>query len=480
VNLSSKFILSITILITIIISLVIFTILKKESAMILGQMQRRGFVLTDVLAMASVNAFLNYDYSTLKRYMDIVAKDEDVISIMIVDKYGRVKMHSNSSLIGSIIDDNFSIKVLNSSQPVFQANKISKKEDYYYSAPIMAGDQKLGIIRIAMSNKNAALEIKTSRNRLLMIGALTLVIGILGAIFMAGMISKPIRRLAEGAKAVSKGDLNWKVNITSKDEFGILSDSFQYMTRNLRKYIESLVKTEKLAVLGQFASIIAHEVRNPMEPIKGSAEILQDIYKEDVVIKKYTQIIKEEISELSSFLDGFLELARPQNVKFQFIDIHSLIKETLTLSEHYLTEHKMRVDISFSENLPQIYGDPQQIKQVYMNLILNAVQAKRRDTGLLKVKSYLKGNKDFNKKLVIVDFLDYGQGIPNEHIDKIFDPFYTTKEEGTGLGLSICLSIIERHSGKIEIESELGQWTLVRMNLPVIYMQEESTSKEHE
>ena len=110
---------------------------------------------------------------------------------------------------------------------------------------------------------------------------------------------------------------------------------------------------------------------------------------------------------------------------------------------------------------------------------MNAVQAKKKGAGLIKVKSCLKKNNDFYRELRI-EFFDYGQGISNENINKIFDPSYTTKEDGTGLGLSTCLSIVERHKGKIEIESELGQWTLVRICLKVINLKETLTSKEYE
>jgi signal transduction histidine kinase len=479
-KLSSKFILSIIVLIILTISIVIFLTVQKENAIIRDQIRKKGFVLSEVLAMSSVNAFLNYDYSTLKRYIDTIVKDEDVISVIILDKDCIVKMHSNIGLLGTKLDDDFNTNTLEGLKPKSQIRQINRKEHIYDIAmPIIVENQKLGLVRISLTSQNAFLDIQKSTHQLLIIAFIACFIGIVGAVIMANRISKPIKQLVAGAKAISEGNLDWNVNIKSKDELGILSDAFGYMTRNLRNHIESLVKTEKLAVLGQLASVIAHEVRNPMEPIKGSAELLQNAYKKDAVIKKYTQIIKEEISELSSFLDGFLEFARPPDPTFQFIEINSLIEETLSLTQQYLTEHNMSVDKSFSENIPSFYGDPQQLKQVFMNIVLNAAQAKKKGAGLLKVKSYLKKNNDFDKELRI-EFFDYGQGISDENIHKIFDPFYTTKKDGTGLGLSTCFSIVERHKGKIEIESELGQWTLVRICLKVIDLKETLTSKEYE
>ena len=151
--------------------------------------------------------------------------------------------------------------------------------------------------------------------------------------------------------------MNWKVNIKSKDEIGILADAFGYMTKALRKYIESLVKAERLAILGELASGIMHEVRNPLEPIKGSAEILQKKYKKDKVVEKYTRIIKDEINHVSHFLDEFLEFAKPPDPEFSSIDVKSVINETLSLTDHYIHEHQIEVIKNVDNDLPLIMAD---------------------------------------------------------------------------------------------------------------------------
>ena len=309
--------------------------------------------------------------------------------------------------------------------------------------------------------------------KLLITGTIATLMGITGVLIVANRISKPIKRLIIDAKTISPGRRNWNITIQSKDELAILSDIIRSMNNNLQKYIDSHVDSEKLATLGQLASGIAHEVRNPLDPIMGSAEVLQDLYSNDKTILKYTQIIKEEISILSSFLDDFLQFARPQSLKFQSVDINSLLKETLILMDHYIKSHQMRIVKNLSKNLPPLYADHNQLKQVFMNFILNAVQAKRKGEGLLKLKSSLEQNSDANQKSVIIEFFDYGQGIPLDNIKKIFDPFYTTKEKGTDLGLPICRNIIKQHGGKIEIDSGLGQWTLVQIILPVVGIQKE-------
>ena len=191
-------------------------------------------------------------------------------------------------------------------------------------------------------------------------------------------------------------------------------------------------------------------------------------------MRKYTRIIKDEISNVSHFLDEFLEFAKPPVPNFNLIGIKSVINETLSLTDHYIREHKINVIKNIESDLPLIMADSRQLKQVFMNLILNSVQAKREEEGLLKITSFLKNNSSLGKETgetkeeyVVVDFFDYGQGIKKEKIESIFNPFFTTKEDGLGLGLAICHGIIERHHGMIEAESEPGKWTLIRITLPV-------------
>ncbi len=279
-------------------------------------------------------------------------------------------------------------------------------------------------------------------------------------VFLIKKFLTPLREIAHNAKEISHGNLNRKIRIKSSEEYAEITEAIEHLASNLNKFINPVVKTDRLANLGRLASGIAHEVRNPLEPIKGSAELLQNLYREDEVIKKYTQIIKDEISVLSSFLDEFLEFARPREPSFQQTDINILVAETLSLMEHYATEHNMRISKNLSGNLPRIYVDPQQIKQVFMNIIINAVQAKKNGEGLLTVKTRA-------EEFVVIEFFDYGKGIPRDKLGEIFEPFFTTKEKGTGLGLAMCRNIIIKHGGRIEIDSGYGQWTLVRIIFPV-------------
>lgn len=473
-NLSAKFIISVTTLITLIMIGVIFSIMTREKAIIVQEMQKRGYTIAEVLAMSSINSFLNHDYSTMKRYIDTIAKDEDVQYVMILNLSGVVKMHNNPDMLGKVLNDPLTINSLKTKDPINQLYRLNSKEDVYdIAAPIRTEEKRLGIVRIGISTKKMYSEIAKSRNRIIFMGIVALLAGITGSIIMARTISKPIKKLVKSAKAISQGNLDLKLDVTSRDEVGILTEAFRNMAEKLSRHINELIRTERLAVMGKIGANIAHEVKNPLDAIKGSAEYLQKKYHEDKTITKFTTIIKDEISEVVQFLDEYLQLARPAPPQFAQTDMNRVIGETLELAEKLIEQRRISVHKRLGRELPLLVADSIQIKQVFMNIILNAIEAMP-SGGDLTISTFKEihpeedlGKRDLAGEKIVVEFSDTGEGIPRENIEKIFDPFYTTKEEGSGLGLSISLSIIEKHKGKIVVTSKEGKGSVFRIILPV-------------
>ena len=473
-NLSAKFIISVTALITLIMIGVIFSIMTREKAIIVQEMQKKGHTIAEVLAMSSINSFLDHDYSTLKRYIDTIAKDEDVKYVMILNLSGVVKMHNDPDMLGKVLNDPLTINSLKTKDPINQLYRLNLKEDVYdIAAPIMTEERRLGIVRIGISTKKMYSEITESRNRIIFMGIVAILVGITGSIIMARTISKPIKKLVKSAQAISQGNLDLKLDVTSRDEVGILTEAFRNMAGKLSRHINELIRTERLAVMGKIGANIAHEVKNPLDAIKGSAEYLQKKYHEDKTITKFTTIIKDEINEVAQFLDEYLQFARPTTPQFAPININSVIDETLVLTENLIEQHYIKVNKELKTDLPLLLADSIQLKQVFMNIILNAIEAMP-SGGDLTIRTFkeIHPEEDRGKggpagEKIVVEFSDIGKGIPRENIEKIFDPFYTTKEEGSGLGLSISLSIIEKHKGRIVVTSEEGKGSVFRVNLPV-------------
>ena len=308
------------------------------------------------------------------------------------------------------------------------------------------------------------------------------------AYYTTSKIVNPVRLLALATEKVAHGDMSHRVNIHTRDEIGILADSFNQMTaalqeategyrsltRTLEEKVEEktkelqathdfLIQSEKLASLGKLAAGVAHEINNPLTSILLNGHLLLEQYKEDDAVKEKLQMIIDETVRCSSIVSGLLEFARQTPPEKTVVDINRVIESTLLIMDTQVMVHKVRIMKYYDNALPQIRVDVNKIKQVFTNLILNALDAMA-GGGVLKIVSQLSRDG----KCVEVKFEDSGKGILKENLRKIFDPFFSTKEtKGTGLGLSISYGIVQQHGGTIDVESVVGSGTTITVCLPL-------------
>jgi len=221
-----------------------------------------------------------------------------------------------------------------------------------------------------------------------------------------------------------------------------------------------------MAALGQLSAGIAHEIRNPLTSVKIFIQSLEMEIDLDENQKEDFRIIKKEIDKINDHITRFLDFARPEEPSFQQVDIRGLVMDTLDLLAPKMKNTSVDLDISLPEGLPSVKGDSKQLGQVFLNLILNAIEAMP-NGGVLTVHSTVNTIPASGEGLLQLFFRDTGCGIPNKDRPYLFDPFFSTKEKGTGLGLSIVYSIIQKHNGQIEVESELGKGSLFIISLPV-------------
>ncbi|MBP1157244.1 MULTISPECIES: PAS domain S-box protein [unclassified Paenibacillus] len=225
-----------------------------------------------------------------------------------------------------------------------------------------------------------------------------------------------------------------------------------------RKAQELLQNSEKLSLVGQLAAGIAHEIRNPLTAVKGFIQLL----KSGVADKQlYYDIISSEISRIEQILGEMLMLAKPKAVQFMPVDIHRLLAHVTTLIESQAVMNSIEIDKECEQGLPFIDGDENQLKQVFINLMKNAIEAMP-SGGKLTVRANKKG-----ENRIVVRVIDQGTGIPADQLERIGHPFFTTKEHGTGLGMMVSFQIIESHGGQVSISSEIGQGTTIEIVLPV-------------
>lgn len=220
----------------------------------------------------------------------------------------------------------------------------------------------------------------------------------------------------------------------------------------------------ELAAVGQLAASIAHELRNPLSSIKGAAQFLQKEYEEEGPIVEFLDIIIEEVNGLSKLTTEFLEFARPIQLELTSLDLNEIVKKTLQFMSVNLSESHVVVIDHLDDSIPKIQADGKQLEQVLRNIIINALQAMPEDGGTLSVQTKTVG------QFVELAITDTGSGIPEEKLDRIFVPFFTTKTKGTGLGLSVVQKIVENHGGRIEVTSVIGQGTTFKIMLPITGM----------
>ena len=227
-----------------------------------------------------------------------------------------------------------------------------------------------------------------------------------------------------------------------------------------REMEDQLRKSDTLTVVGELAAGIAHEIRNPMTALKGFIQLLQNSMIEDQYAM-YFDVITSELKRIESIITEFLVLAKPQAISYQRKNATVIMKETLDLLSAQASLENVQFITSIEEGLPDIYCEPNQLKQVFINILKNAIEVMPKG-GTVSV-----GLEKIEGEQVLISIRDEGTGIPEDKLKKLGEPFYTTKERGTGLGLMVSYKIVEEHKGTIEVRSELGKGTTFHIKLPI-------------
>jgi signal transduction histidine kinase len=358
-------------------------------------------------------------------------------------------------------------------------------------APLEIRGDRAGVMGIALPNDFIVNTLSTSRNNFSLIFTLgTLAVILLGYI-LAQHIARPILRLRAMSQAVAGGDLEQSSGLLRSDEIGELANAFDIMTLRLRErtdeatrlYAEAvqrakeladintrlqatqaqLVQSEKLASVGQLTAGIVHDVKNPLAVIKGLAEELAEEPDMDEYSIDGLKTIRESASKANTIVTDLLKFARQSTPEMQSRDMRDTIESVMRLTEYLTRKGKVEVEAILPERAVMATYDPQQIEQVLINLLTNAVQAMP-DGGTL---TFDLSQSDDD---VVLKVTDTGVGIPKENFARIFDPFFTTKPEGegTGLGLSVSYGIITRHGGHIDLSSTVGEGTTFTIHIPTL------------
>jgi signal transduction histidine kinase len=327
------------------------------------------------------------------------------------------------------------------------------------------------LAELRLRAQEAALRLESEENRAvwatLGLAVVAVIVGLL-VMAMATRTLRPLRRLAEGAKELARGDYKQRVDASSPDEIGALGREFNAMAAALDEREQRLIRSERLAAVGQIAAQITHEVRNPLSSIGLNAEMLEEELAglagpptQISEARALTRAIVKEVDRHTEITEEYLRFARLPRPKLEREQLDAIVSSLLSFLSGELEARTITVEADLSAARRTVAADEHQLRQALLNLLRNAAEAMPRG-GRLRVEAAA------HPRGVELKIADTGEGISPEHLGKVFDPFFSTKSGGTGLGLALTQQIIAEHGGAIEVTSELGRGTTFTVRLPAI------------
>jgi two-component system, NtrC family, nitrogen regulation sensor histidine kinase NtrY len=341
-----------------------------------------------------------------------------------------------------------------------------RSSEAFLALPITRAGTLTGVL-LAGTSLSTQLGLERSILRIgVVVGASGIVIGVLLGWWTTERITRPVERLAVGARAVAAGDLSARVEVLSRDEIGELAQTFNRMTEQLLEQRERAIQAERVAAWRELARRLAHELKNPLFPLQITIENLQRARESsefDEVFQESTATLLAELSNLKSIIGRFSDFAKMPAPRFENMDINEIVRGVMKLHDarlHAEGRAKVEPHLELASGGTRIQADPDQLRRALGNLVLNALDAMP-EGGTMLVRTVL---HDGGVRLAISDS---GHGLTEEECQRLFTPYYTTKQHGTGLGLAIVQSVVSDHHGKISVSSAAGRGTTFTIDLPL-------------
>jgi signal transduction histidine kinase len=307
--------------------------------------------------------------------------------------------------------------------------------------------------------------VRKLRLQMLLVFAVSIALGAVITMLVSRSIAKPIVQLARSSKSLANGNLDGDLMKSRCTEFQMLAESLRTMQRDLREINEEKSRLESVEITKNLAAGIAHEIKNPINTVGLIVDYLQTNLSPDVPEKRYefyklSENLKKEIKRINRIVEGFLRLTKPSVYSFALENVNELVRESVSTLEPEMAKTGVIARLQLDPDLPLVRADRDKLAQVFSNLLLNAVEAMPRGGEITAATCVEEGK-------AVVSISDNGIGIPQENLKKIFNPYFSTKQQGFGLGLSIAQDIVHKHDGKLTVKSERGRGTEFAVHLPL-------------
>jgi two-component system, NtrC family, sensor kinase len=514
-SLKAKIILSVIIVVVVIEGIFLYLNIRSLSQQMINKTEEEAFNLSETIRLSIRYAMIKDRRDEYQRIIDDVAQRKGIVEVRIFNKAGEITVSSDRKKVGTVVDMRAEAcygchredeaKVLlpsDSKTRVYQTEKqrllglinpIYNEPSCYPCHPKTTN--VLGVLDTMITLEELDQEKAQIYNRMILSGVVSVVIlSFLLGLFITRFVNRPIDKLLAATKTAAHGDLNQTVGVQSQDELGELAGSFNKMitelkrsrdaiegwtqtlehrvqerTQELQQVQDQLVRAGKMAAIGELAAGVAHEINNPLTGVLTFSSLMLKKVDENHPWKKDLENIVQQTTRCRNIVRGLLDFARQRKPDKKEWDIHLLLENTLNLVDKQAPFQNIKIVKEFRTGVPMLFVDGDQIQQVFMNIVLNAADAMGGNGGTLTIKT------DLSDGMTQVSFTDTGCGMSQEHLSKLFAPFFTTKEtgKGTGLGLAISYGIVQSHGGDIEVESEVGKGSTFRVKLPVEKQTEE-------
>jgi nitrogen fixation/metabolism regulation signal transduction histidine kinase len=347
----------------------------------------------------------------------------------------------------------------------------SADAEVFHAIPLTGPNQQLLGVLLVASSRRPLIELQRRViSTAMLVGGLGILVAVLASLWFAARVTRPVVSLAEAARRIAAGDLSAKVEVESSDELGELATSFNRMTEDLLQQKDRAVQAERVAAWRELARRLAHELKNPLFPLQVTVENMMrakekspEMFEE--VFHESTAILLAEINNLKTIIGRFSEFSKMPQPQRQPTQVNDVLRSVLRVFHAQLQEDsRITVHTELDAALPEIHADPDLLHRALSNLVLNAIDAMPQGGDLtLRTTAFRAG--EFMDR-VAISVSDTGSGLTPEECERLFTPYYTTKQHGTGLGLAIVQSVVSDHGGKISVESTKQEGTTFRIELP--------------
>jgi len=454
--------------------LTLFTLNQYAQTDLVNEIQESSQEISKAVQMSIADLTSEVETSRLTEYLN-KAREKGINEINIINIEGEIIDSSDPEKIGKKRELNKLEKGIHAAPRQTRGATVLSQKPYEVLVPVIVGDEQLGYVQINMLLDNIRDIQRANFIRRLFATCMIFAVGIALTIFLAKRYTTPIKNLVNDFNRVSAGDLSVTIPVTSHDEIGELAEGFNNMVEKLRErevLEKRLNEAEHLSRVGQLASGIAHEIRNPLNYISLAidhlkTEMLPNCGDNCAELTELADKIKEEVRRANYMVLNFMNYGRPLKLRRVATPYPELLSRVLPVLQDRLQEQQIRVEQQIPSDLPWLWIDQELLRNCILNFVSNAAQAMPNGGTLTLGAEQGEGE-------VKLTFADQGSGIKEEDIGKIFQPYFTTKDVGIGLGLAITERIIKEHGGRITVASRQEEGTVFSVFLPFQPEQQEA------